>query len=199
MILKLSKVKNGLVYKKPTIFFETQNKNKDNLILIPSLQEKVMIDVINSNLLRGQNIKSIYTPFRITPMKRKRVIIPLKEYYDNIFEKTNKKMAVGRKNIVAYSNKNLIFDFNNEWRQTIELVEKLRGENPMTRQYISQYLFTTLRESVENAGYLNNILIVPYDGSVDKFKATVLKKTYAGEKGETDYLVDPATIITKSF
>jgi hypothetical protein len=114
MILKLSKIRNGLVYKKPTIFFETQNKNKDNLILIPSLKEKTMIDVINSDLLRASNIKSIYTPFRITPMKRKRVVIPLKEYYEDIFTKTNRKLTLGRKNLLAYSNKNIIFDFNNE-------------------------------------------------------------------------------------
>jgi len=114
MILKLSKAKDGLLYKKPTIFFETQNKYKDNLILIPSLKEKTMIDVINSNLLRGKSVKCIYTPFRITPMKRKRVVIPLKEYYSDIFTKTNRKITMGRKNVLAYNNKNLIFDFNNE-------------------------------------------------------------------------------------
>jgi hypothetical protein len=114
MILKLSKARNGLVYKNPTIFFETQNKNKDNLILIPSLKEQTMIDIINSKLLRGANIRSIYTPFRITPMKRRRIVIPLKEYYSDIFSKTNKKINIGRKNILAYSNKNLIYDFNNE-------------------------------------------------------------------------------------
>lgn len=196
MLLKLSKAKNGLVYKNPTIFFETQNKNKDNLILIPSLKEQTMIDVINSDLLRAANIKSIYTPFRITPMKRRRVVIPLKEYYDNIFSKTNRKISLGRKNILAYSNKNLIFDFNNEWRQTIELVENLRGENTRTTQYISQYMFMALRESIESAGYLNNILIVPYDGSVDDFRILVKKRSYVGD---TDFLVDPATIITRAF
>jgi hypothetical protein len=114
MILKLSKIRSGLVYRKPTIFFETQNKNKDNLILIPSLKEQTMIDVINSKLLRGSNIKSIYTPFRITPMKRRRIVVPLKEYYNDIFSKTGKKISMGRKNMLAYANKNCIFDFNNE-------------------------------------------------------------------------------------
>ena len=47
-------------------------------------------------------------------MKRKRVVIPLKEYYENIFEKTNKKIHMGRKNMLAYASKNCIFDFNNE-------------------------------------------------------------------------------------
>lgn len=196
MILKLSKIRSGLVYRKPTIFFETQNKNKDNLILIPSLNEKTMIDVINSNLLRGPNIKSIYTPFRITPMKRRRVVIPLKEYYNDIFSKTNKKITMGRKNILAYANKNLIFDFNNEWRQTIEIVGKLRGENPRSTQYISQYLFTSIKESIETAGYLNNLLVVPYDGSVDNFHLLVRRRGYVGH---TELLVDPATIITRAF
>jgi hypothetical protein len=197
MILKLSKIRNGLVYKKPTIFFETQNKNKDNLILIPSLKEQTMIDVINSNLLRASNIKCIYTPFRITPMKRKRVVIPLKEYYDDIFSKTNKKISMGRKNIVAYANKNLIYDFNIEWRQTIEMMEKLRGENAVvTKSYASQYLWTAIRESVDTAGYLNNLLIVPYDGSIENFHVLVKKKNFVGD---TDTLVDPATIITKAF
>jgi hypothetical protein len=76
------------------------------------------------------------------------------------------------------------------------MIEKLRGENTITKQYISQYLFTLLRESIENSGYLNNLLIVPYDGSVDNFNLLVRKKSYVGD---TDFLIDPATIITKAL
>jgi hypothetical protein len=76
------------------------------------------------------------------------------------------------------------------------MMAKLRGENPRSTKYITQYLFTVLRESVETAGYLNNILIVPYDGTVDNLKVLVRKKSFVGD---TDILVDPATIITKAF
>jgi hypothetical protein len=53
-----------------------------------------------------------------------------------------------------------------------------------------------LKESIENAGYLNNILVVPYDGSVDNFHILVRKRSFVGD---TEFLVDPATIITKAF
>jgi hypothetical protein len=66
----------------------------------------------------------------------------------------------------------------------------------MTKQYISQYLFNIIRESVDVAGYLNNILVVPYDGSVDNFHVLVKKRTFSDDM---ELIVDPATVITRAF
>ena len=194
MLLKLSKIKNGVVYRNPVIFFETPNKNKDNLIIIPSSSEETMLSVINSELLRKENVKSIYTPFKISPMDRKRVIIPLKEYYANIFEKTNNKIQFGRKTLNAYMNRNLIYDINVEWSHTLGMATKLRGENPKVYDYIQQYLFNTIKKAVSSVGYSNTILIVPFDGKVKNFNTIARRRSMLGD---VENITDPATIFTR--
>jgi len=76
------------------------------------------------------------------------------------------------------------------------LVNELRGENSKSAQYSIQYLFSMIRESIDIAGYLNNILIIPYDGNIANFNVRVKSRTLLGD---TEILIDPAIIITKAL
>lgn len=194
MLMLINKIKPNYIHRNKTILFDTENKQKDNLIIIPTIDESIFYNTISSDLFKRSLLRNIYTPYVIKPLNKKIIRIHRKEYYKNATSLTKKQLRPGMFNIASYVNKNLIYDINIEYKHSLSLATKYQGEEGL-RIYNTMYnsFHSILDRAIEDADYRNNILVFPFP-AIDNFKQLVMTN-----KANDEDIVEPIIMFVRDL
>lgn len=173
MLVSPKNLKLNRLLRDHTLNFETNKKNYGNLVFIPTTDRKELYAVINSNLMKPQQMQSLFTDRIIKPMGRQPIRYDIGELYSEIKNNTNGRILYCKMNANLYGGRNLIYDMTNDYYETSTLVKKLKpGKSGI--DYMRNYLGSYLRDHINNLKYEKNYLILPFVNYIPDFKKNIM-------------------------
>ena len=174
MLVSPKNLKLNRLLRDRTLNFETNKKNYGNLVLIPTASKEDLYSVINSNILRPQQMQALFTKRVIKPMNRQPIRYDIGELYSEIKKNTNGKIIYCKMTPTLYGGRNMIYDISNELAETINLVKKVKPGKPGV-DYIRNFLGNHLSEIVSELNYEKNYIIYPLNEFIPNFKNSVMQ------------------------
>jgi hypothetical protein len=173
MFIEPGKLKPNKILRKRVITFDTPRKTHQNLLMVVTSDQSEMERVLKGRLFRPQQMMAAFTPRIIKPMNRKIMRQNQKEFYTSVKENTNGKIKIGKTALLAYNNRNLIYNIVPEYSETFKIASKVRSEGPQLQRYMTNYLIDLLSERIEDINYEKVHLVLPLVTFKEEFRRNV--------------------------
>ena len=177
MLISPNNIPTGKMFKGRIFNFDTPKKNFGNLVLILTDNREDLYTVINSKLLRPQQMMSLYSPRIVRPLNRVPVRYDIQELYKEVKEKTNGKIKYCKISPNLYSGRNLIYDGVNEYIETEKMVKKIKSEGLPTLKVMSSFLDNSVQKYISTVGYEKNYIIFPFTENIENLRQKVISKS----------------------
>lgn len=181
MIVSPMNLKTQKLLKNRTLNFDTTKRNYGNMVIVGTDDKKELYATINSKLLRPQQMLSVYSPRIIRPMRRQIIRYELAELFKEMKDNTNGRIQFCKPGLNLYNGRNLTYDITNEYRETAELVSKVKPGKPGI-DYMRNYLTDSLNKHVTDAGYERNYLIFPLINFIPDLRKNVIQPSTKSTK-----------------
>lgn len=164
MFISPSKLKKNKILKNRTLNFETVQKNKGNLIFVPSTSRDAIIATFNSGLFRPMQLLAAYTPRKYKPFNRQPVIVDQKDIYSRLRADTYGRFKKGKVVFNAYNGQNLFYDTYEDYMGNYEAISKVINSGITLQTKRFKYLIDRLTSASDDPDYPKSYVILPmYD------------------------------------
>jgi hypothetical protein len=173
MFIEPSKLKANRILRKRVLTFDTPRKTHQNLLFVVTSEQAELEKVLKGRLFRPQQMMSTFTPRLIRPMNRKVMRQNQKEFYTTIKDNTNGKIKIGKTALLAYNNRNLVYNIIPEYSETFKIASKVRAEGPQLQKYMSNYMIDLISERIDEINYDKVHIVLPLTVFKDEFRRNV--------------------------
>lgn len=164
MFISPSKLKKNKILRNRTLNFETVQRNKGNLVFVPSTSRDAIIATFNSGLFRPMQLLAAYTPRKYKPLNRQPVIVDQKDFYSRLKSDTYGRFKKGKVVFNAYNGQNLFYDIYEEYLGNYEAISKLTKSGVTLQARMFKYLVDKLSSASNDPDYQKSYVILPiYD------------------------------------
>ena len=190
MLIRPSNLPINRLLRDRTLNFETNKKTHGNLVIIPTKSKEDLYSVINSTIMKPQQMQAIFANRMIKPLGRQTIRYDIGELYSEIKSNTNGKMIYCKLSSTLYGGRNLIYDVSNELIETDIAIKKIRSGKPAT-DYMRNYFRDLMQKCIKEVGYEKKYMIIPLNTFIDDFRSNIIQ----GTSEETD----PAILFLKDL
>lgn len=174
MLINPKNIKLNRLIRNVTLNFNTNKKNYGNLVFIPTKNKEELYEVIKSNIMKPQQMQSVFMKRVIKPMDRQPIRYNIGELYSELKANTDGRIIYSKITPNLYGGRNLIYDMTNEFFETEKMVKKIKPGKPGI-DYMRSYFRNYLVKHMEQMGYEKNYLIFPMVEYVPSFKNVVIQ------------------------
>lgn len=173
MLIAPNNIETNKLVKKRTFNFDTTNRMYGNLVLIMTDTYDDYTDTINAKLFKPQQLYSVYTPRKIKPMNRVFVSYFQKEVYQEIRNKTNNFIKIGKAITSAYVGRNLLYNTIPEYTETYKLLSSIKQSDPAQHIYMMEYVQDLIYSKIDEMGYEKNYIIFPMTKYISDLRSKI--------------------------
>ena len=173
MLITPENIELNKIVKKRTLNFGTAQKMYGNLVILATDNYDDYNKVINAKLFRPQQLYSVYTPRKIKPLNRTFINIIQKDVYEDLRERTNGFLKIGKAMTSSYAGRNVLYNMVPEYSETLKLVETIKSGWPAIHIYMQTFFPNLVDNIISTFNYEKNYLIFPLTEYIDNLRSLV--------------------------
>ena len=173
MIIAPENIELNKLVKKRILNFDTAKRMYGNLVIIATDDYDDYNKIFSSKLFRPQQLFSVFTPRKIKPLNRTFITYNQQEIYEDIRNRTNGFLKIGKITLSSYAGRNLVYNMIPEYSETANLIKSIRNGYPAIHLYLQNYFPSLIENIINLTNYEKSYLIFPFFKYIDKFKSAV--------------------------